>query len=136
MKKILCISIFSLFLIAALASSSLAANSTSISSDGSKVSIILDGSTDWNGATDGQMPRGRGLIAIKFFPSAANDVLVVRDGSATGPEIFHGKDVPGGGLADGTFGGLVSYPYIHASDCTLGTPANARVIMIFSPIPR
>ncbi len=79
------------------------------------------------------LPNGRGLIAIKFFPSALNDVLVVRDTSATGPELFRAKDTAGGGLTDNSFGGLVCYPYIKPGDCTLGTPANARVMMLFIP---
>ena len=125
--------ILSIILILAMAIPALAANTTSISTNGSYISIILDGSTDWSGAVDGLIPAGRALLGIKFFPSAANDILVVRSGSATGPEIFHGKDIQGGGLADNGFNGRITTPYIKASDCTLGTPANARVMFVFGP---
>lgn len=133
MNRIICRLFIMLVLCLISALPSLAANTTLISQDGSKMSITLDGSTDWNGKTDGKMPNGRGLIAIKFFPSALNDVLVVRDTSATGPELFRAKDTAGGGLTDNSFGGLVCYPYIKPGDCTLGTPANARVMMLFIP---
>jgi hypothetical protein len=134
MKKI--ISIFGILFLSAFFSAAWAANATTISTGGLYISIILDGSTDWNGMADGKMPNGAGLVAIKFFPSAVNDVLVVRNYSPTVPEIFHGKDILGGGLADSGFHGRVCYPYIAASDCTLATPANARVIMIFDQITK
>jgi hypothetical protein len=76
-------------------------------------------------------PGGVKLKAIKFFPSAANDILVVRSRIASGPIIAKMKDTTGGGSADVSFGeGLWCFPYIHLADCTYNTPANVIVMFI------
>ena len=117
-----------LLLICLVSSMALAANTTIRS--GNFIEIILDGSTDWD-ITTTVAANGVALKSIAFYPSAANDVLVVRDGSATGTRIFSGKDVGGGGIIV-YYDGIMAKPYIKASSCTLGTPANARVIITTS----
>ena len=89
------------------------------------VEIIPDGSTDWDSAT--LFPSGMILQYIAFYPSAAGDIIQVRDGSATGPAFFKFKDLGGGGTLI-YYGNSIVKPYFKASDCTFGTAANARII--------
>lgn len=68
------------------------------------------------------------LNAIKFYPTTTNDIIQVRDGSATGPIISCMKDVSGTGVAD-KFYGVWCSPYVVISECTLaGTKTVARMI--------
>jgi len=77
-----------------------------------------------------------GLIidSIIFKPSAANDVMVIRnskDGVDTDPEIVNWK--VGGDTEEQVWYnkalGARYFPFIDISACTLGTAANARVII-------
>lgn len=84
---------------------------------------------DWDSKTS--FPGGLKVKSIKFFPSAANDILVVRDGSVTGPIMAKMKDTTGGGSADVGFGdGVWMYPYIKYADCTFNT--GTSVIVMFN----
>ena len=85
----------------------------------------------WDSQT--HFPGGLKVTGIKFFPSAANDILAIRDGSATGPIMAKMKDTTGGGSADISFdGGLWCCPYLLISDCTFNTIANATVIIMIA----
>ena len=77
------------------------------------------------------------IIQVKFIPSATNDRFIIydtlSDGTAKGPAFFDSgliadvyertQDPMGGGVT-------VSDPYIVIGDCTLGTAANAKIIII------
>jgi hypothetical protein len=93
------------------------------------IQVTLDATFDtpWDIMDEG-FPLGIKLGAIKFYGSAANDILLVRDGSATGPVICKMKDVTPSGVAD-AFDGTVVRPYLEVVDQVFGTAAN--VIIIF-----
>jgi len=86
------------------------------------------GGADWDSKT--HFPGGLKVKAIKFFPSAANDVLKVRDGSASGSFIAIMKDALNAGSCDMSFGeGIWCCPYIVIGDQTFNTKTSI-VIMI------
>lgn len=120
MKK----SLFLAFLMVVLAVSwAMAANT--IKQYGNIVDIIPDGSTAWDSKT--LFPNGMAIKSIAFYPSAANDILTVREHEATGPTLFQAKDVSGGGLIE-YYDGQILHPYIlQTGECTFGTAANARI---------
>ena len=108
------------------------ANTTT--TDGNFIEITLDGSTDWRWDADMdaffRIPTGVMIRSIGFKPSAANDVMVIRENGVDGAAIFSVK------CAD-TTDDRVKYfnpprkirPVIDATDITLGTAANARVYL-------
>ena len=122
MKKLF----LTLFLICLMSSVAVAANT--VTRSGPFIEIVPDGTTDWDSQVT--YPSGLSLVSIAFYPSAANDVIKIREGSATGPAMINGKDTTGGGLIVYLEGGMV-HPYLKASDCTFGTAANARILMKF-----
>ncbi|MCX8125543.1 MAG: hypothetical protein N3E40_00160, partial [Dehalococcoidia bacterium] len=72
------------------------------------------------------------LTSVDFYPSAANDLLVVRDESGTGPVTFARRDTTGGGFHHSVGGEpLGRKPYIKASDLVLTTPSQARIFLEF-----
>lgn len=95
--------------------------------------IVLDGSTDWSYVTDGGFNADIGikLASIQFNPSAANDILIIRNKiAATGTIIFNSG--PAGGTApiyDPMDPPQWQFPIIDATDLTLDTAANASVII-------
>lgn len=97
-----------------------------VASDDNFISIILDGATDWDSSV--AFPSGIRVAAIEFYPSAINDVLVIRNKTATGVFAFKAKDVIGGGVAM-PFSKGAWKPYIKWSDQTVTTPANALIII-------
>ena len=115
-----------LIIVCLTASLALATNATK--KIGNYIDIIPDGSTDWDITVDTGSANGVSLNYIAFYPSAANDVLVVRDRNGTGVRIFTAKDTAGGGLIM-YYDGLMTKPYIKAADCTFGTAANVRILM-------
>jgi hypothetical protein len=118
-------SLFLAFMCLVLAASvAMAANT--VTRSGLFIEIIPDGSTDWDSQVD--LPGGVSLVSVAFYPSAANDVIKLREKSASGPAIMNAKDTGGGGLIQYFDGGVV-YPYLKAADCTFGTPANVRIIL-------
>ena len=94
---------------------------------GNVITIIPDGTTDYDSSTE--FPYGVRLGAIKFYGSAANDVLEVTHGAAAGPIISKMKDVTPSGAKDTFPNGLDCKPYIDVSDCTFNTAANIRIIL-------
>ena len=92
------------------------------------MSVIPDDTLDMD--TTDKMAGGMLLKSIQFYPSAANDVLVVRDGSDSGAEMMHVKDVVGGGLVK--YFDTYCKPYIKDADCTWGTAANVRIIFEYA----
>lgn len=102
----------------------MAANTVTVS--GLIIEIVPDGVTDWD--SKGLFPGGMVVDYLIFYPSAANDIIKLREGLATGPAIIKAKDIPGGGLILSPQGGVL-HPYLKGSDCTLNTPANASIII-------
>lgn len=107
-----------------------------------RLTITLDSDFDWSAATitagrnvgmkvDDAYPEGIALMTIMFVPSAAADVMVVRDGGLTGPEMFQETSVAGGSSVMYFDGGKFYKPYVEYDNLTLGTAANARLIFYF-----
>lgn len=94
---------------------------------GNEITIIPDGATDWDSTT--YFPAGVRLRGIKFYPSAANDVLSIDNGAAAGPVITKIKDITGGGAKDTFPGGFDCKPFLDASDCTFSVAANVIIIL-------
>lgn len=80
-------------------------------------------------------PVGIALTAIKFYPSAVNDVLVVRDKSLTGTVISTIKAVTGGTEKDMFVGDKLYKPFIEYDNLTLGTDTTAEIWLEFNNIP-
>jgi hypothetical protein len=111
------------------------ANTTTIS--GRFITVVPDGSTDWNIVTDltaiaGCKQTGIYVRSIDFHPSATNDRLVVHERSNTGATIYDfvargadDSDIKSFSSAKGN--GEWMFPYIKASDCTFGTAANCKI---------
>ena len=102
------------------------------------VTIVPDGITDWVWSGDLSFPiNGTGglrVSAIEFKASAANDVMVVRDRTATGPILFTitvastAEDAANRETYSGPKGsGKTMYPYINHSDCTFSNAANCLI---------
>jgi hypothetical protein len=99
---------------------------------GSTVSVVPDGSTAFDLCAQAGVPSPVYLEAIIFKPSAANDKIQVRDGSATGAIMWpNNLDVLGGGQVV-YYNGVAKKPYIvQTGECTFGTPANAVITFIY-----
>lgn len=99
------------------------------------VQAVLDGTSDWRcgdptNSGSGERPiRPKGLF---FFPSAANDVLIVREGSITGPIMA--KLIALAAEQQGIYfnGDEAVVPVIDYSECTLNTPASAVISFEFA----
>ena len=92
---------------------------------------VTSGANDWDCTSAGDgVPsefhtKGICLRQVTFQPSAANDVFVIKDGSATGPVVFWGKAAAGSEtVREYPEPGLWCKPYIDASDCTFDTSAS------------
>ena len=97
--------------------------------------IITITYTGAGGAWDSKthFPAGLKLKSIKFWPSAANDILAVRNGSASAAIMAKLKDTTGAGLADVSFGeGIWCFPYVLVSDCTFNTITNVIIIFVLA----
>lgn len=87
---------------------------------------------DWLYSTNGGFDANMGMCvsAIEFVPSTANDRMIIHDGGIDAAPIFDS------GLVT-TVDPVIKYfnppkwtrPVIDISDCTLGTAANAKVII-------
>jgi len=100
--------------------------SVTVNTSGLFTQITPDGSSDWDSTTVPAFANGMRVKSILFYPSAANDVICIKEGSATGPVIFKAKDVEGRGLLIDFQGNLIS-PYLDQSECTFDTAANVVV---------
>jgi len=90
------------------------------------VQVVPDAGTAWD--SPAAYTNGLNVAAILFVPSAANDRLVVRDVAAGGNVIFNDISLDGGSRV--LYIGRRIKPYILKADCTLGTPANVRIVFI------
>jgi len=80
-------------------------------------------------------PRGIALTGIKFYPSAVNDVLVVRDKSLTGTVITQIKSESGGVAKEYFYGDKLYKPFIEYDNLTLGTDTTAMIWLEFNTVP-
>jgi len=109
------------------------ANTTTI--DGSIIQIIPHSTfdADWIWSTElSEHNHMNGIVirSIQFNPSAANDIMIIHEAGVDGPNIFHVKCTADTDQRIKYFNPpLHCAPVIDASDCTLGTPANARVLI-------
>jgi hypothetical protein len=88
-----------------------------VTKSGNFVTVVFDGSTDLDFATNAtiSLPNGCSLHSIMVRSNAANDVVKVRWGSATGTVIFDFKDILGGGGIK-YFNGVWCKPYLKGSE--------------------
>lgn len=102
------------------------ANTTTIT--GKQISITgLDADWLWTTAIGSS---GCYLKSITFIPSAANDRMLIHEGGIDGAEVFDTGIVSGTDARTKYFDrGHKCAPVIDISDCTLGTAANAKVIL-------
>jgi len=94
-----------------------------------KIHIVPDGATAYD--ITSVFTNGVRLTGILFYPSAANDVLEVRDGSATGTVITKLNSTTGGVVKEYIQTGLTYKPYIKApaaGENVWDTAANVRII--------
>lgn len=94
-----------------------------------KIHIVPDGSTVYD--ITSVFSNGVRLTGITFYPSAVNDVLEVRDGSATGTVICKLISVAGGVIKEYINSGMTYKPYIKvpaAGENVWTTPASVRII--------
>jgi len=94
-----------------------------------KIHIVPDGATVYDSST--VFLHGIRLTGILFYPSAANDVLEVREGSATGTVISKMFSTTGGTLKEAISSGMTYKPYIKAAaggENVWTTPASVRII--------
>lgn len=91
-----------------------------------------DGTTDWY-ATEEGYPTHLDIWCIVFYPSATGDIMKIHDDGLDTWEVFDS-----GESADKYDKTILYLPpgtkvklVIDASDCTIGTPANAKVKIYF-----
>lgn len=100
--------------------------SNTVTTGKNTVTVVFDGSTAFDLCnTLGMTTGGVRLSSIMFYPNAADDVAIVRDGSATGTIIWKFKDVAGSGGQAIFEGGKDCMPYVK------GTEGVASAMMIF-----
>lgn len=86
--------------------------------------ITFDPALHWN--SEGVFPGGMEIVAIEMAPNAANDAVVVRDGSAEGARIFSHEAIDTYDIAVRYYGrhtkfgfkGVHCYPYIASGEAT------------------
>ena len=84
--------------------------------------------SDWSWSSIVSHPKGIKILAIKFFPGAAEDYVVIRNGSDTGPKITKIESQDGEPRVDLSLSGSYFKPVIDFGDCSL--TAGASVVII------
>lgn len=82
-------------------------------------------------AADWVCPRKIRLKAIFFKPSAANDILVVREDTLTGARKIVVKSISGETVPSYFFGDYLIKPAIVLADCTFGVKTNVVISFDF-----
>lgn len=99
-----------------------------VNEKGCLIELTPDGSTDFAWATYFPMePQGALIEEIQVYFNAANDVVDIKNVSATGPSMFVYKTLDGSSVAKRFYGGLFK-PYIAAADQT-GTTTGWQIII-------
>ena len=117
MKKLLLI-MFVLLLSAAVV---YAANTVLISPGIIEITSI---DSDWDGTASAIR-----IHSIVFEPGAANDVLAIEDGGASGPRIFPAYAVTDAEAKVMRYGCNKYKPYLDFSDCTLNAGATVTIYL-------
>ena len=137
MNKLLC----ALCAIMLCAGAAVAANTTLVGSSLTTVEITgLDADWSWPGdivtpGTFSDKVATAKIRSIKFYPSAANDRMVIRDGGNDAATFFDS------GLVSAATDPRIEYYdpprhvdlYIDISDSTLNTAANCKVVIQIEP---
>ena len=125
-KKILVSVALVLVMILGLVSCALAANT--VTRRGLFIEIVPDGTSNWDSSVS--YPDGLVIEYIAFSPSAATDVLYLREGVVGGPGMT--PVVRANTNLDPsiiyTGGGLV-HPFLKYQDCTFTTPASVKILI-------
>ena len=87
----------------------------------------MDG--DWLWSTITTNPKGIKIKAIKFYPGAADDVLIIKNGSDSGPTMLKLESSDGEPRYDPSFAGGYFKPVIDYGDCTLTGTASIVFIL-------
>jgi hypothetical protein len=118
-----------------------AANTTTVGPSLQVIQIVPDGSTDWTWSTEidalsltarqESRLKAAKIVSIVFYPSAANDRMIIHDGGIDNAAYFDSGAVSG---ADDPR--IVHYELrrnvelvIDATDCTLDTAASTKVLI-------
>lgn len=112
-----------------------AVNTTTVGSSGKTIEITgLDTNWIWSTdlATESSNTRQGRVKAIFFYPSAASDRMIIRDGGIDNATVFDSGAVSG---ADDPRVGYMNPPtkielVIDISDCTLSVAASAKVVIL------
>lgn len=98
--------------------------------------IVVTGlDADWDGMAECtdllyyQNLGGMKVASIRFDPSAQNDLMVLKEGSAAGPVIFKRKAASAYDNEPIYYAGRRMRPYIDISECTLSVAASAGVVI-------
>lgn len=94
-----------------------------VTKSGSVINILFDGATAWDSTT--LYASGLVVESIEFKPTAINDVMAVREGSASGPFLFHEKAASAYDNKIKYFNTEKSekrfYPYVKGDEASAGT---------------
>ena len=89
--------------------------------------------SDWSladMAAYGMSPQsGVRIAAVKFFPGAANDILVLEHLTDTGGRMCKLKSVDGEPRIDESFPNNPVRPYLDYSDCTISSGGAVTIIL-------
>jgi len=107
---------------------------TTVSGDGRVIQLGYTASgADWLLATALERYAEQGIYceSIQFIPSAANDILRIRQGATDGPDLFYCKAAAATDLHMLYLSGEWPIrPVIVLTEQTFGTPANVKVIFL------
>lgn len=102
--------------------------------NGNLVQVTYTNTTDddWNHSTDAGFAQGFKVRAIQWLPGAGNDILIVTDGSNSGPAIVHWKASAATDTKQIIFGspGVSCKPYIDYGNGTYAGAAAQKIIFV------
>ena len=107
------------------------ANTADTTKAGHFVQVMYSGTgADWAYTS---MGFGSGEVKVKsimWFPTAANDILIINEGGIDGPSIIHAKASADTDTMRFTFGegGTWMKPYIDLTDCTFNAVTSTKII--------
>jgi hypothetical protein len=113
-------------------------NTTTVGRSGQTIEITgLDADWEWSVDLASEIangtiyPRHRRIVRITFYPSAVSDRMIVRDGGLDNAVIFDSGVAQSTGALSMTYiSGVGTEVMIDISDCTLTTPADAKVAIV------
>lgn len=96
-----------------------------------KITIVPDGSTTYDSTST--YAQGLKVTAIKFYPSAVNDKLIVRHSTDTGTIVAKHISIDGGVTKEYFDGTVRLKPVIKETECTFTTPGSVLIIIEYEP---